>query len=36
MNIVASDFDGNSAWHALHIRHQSEKMVAELLSNKGF
>jgi len=36
MNSRVDDFDGNSAWHALHIRHQSEKMVAEMLCNRGF
>ena len=28
--------NGNSAWHALHTRHQSEKVVAELLTDRGF
>lgn len=36
MNFNVDDTDGNTAWHALHIRHQSEKMVAELLGNRGF
>lgn len=30
------DPDTNVPWHALYTRHQHEKTVAELLSNKGF
>ena len=26
----------SEAWHALHTRHQHEKVVAEILANKGF
>lgn len=28
--------NGDSAWHALHTQHQSEKMVAEQLISRGF
>lgn len=28
--------NGNCGWHALHTRHQHEKVVAEILGNKGF
>jgi len=30
------DINESSAWHALHTRHQHEKVVAELLASKGF
>lgn len=30
------DLNGSSAWHALHTRHQHEKVVAEILTREGF
>ena len=30
------DTNGSSGWHALHIRYQHEKVVAELLTRQGF
>lgn len=35
-NSGAAEWNGSGDWHALHIRHQHEKAVAQALSSKGF